>query len=122
MQLNLGRGTLEQLERELLPVALGHPQKPLYRRLLVDVYGAMAFPLVQRVRYGGAEEAAAARDALTKMGARSVKPLLDALGDESQQQQNIAIEVLAFVENRNAGPSLFAFAQAMRSRRCACEP
>jgi cellulose synthase operon protein C len=110
MQLNLGRGTLEQLERELLPVALGHPQKPLYRRLLVDLYGAMAFPLVQRVRYSGPQEAASAREQLTKMGARAVKPLLDALVDENQQQQNIAIEVLAFVENKNAGPSLFAFA------------
>lgn len=110
MQLNLGRGTLEQLERELLPVALGHPQKPLYRRLLVDLYGAMAFPLVQRVRYGAPQEASSARDQLTKMGARAVKPLLDALSDENQQQQTIAIEVLAFVENKNAGPSLFAFA------------
>jgi HEAT repeat protein len=110
MQLNLGRGTLEALERELLPVALGHPQKPLYRRLLVDLYGAMAFPLVQRVRYGNAQEASSARDTLTKMGARAVKPLLDALGDDNQQQQTIAIEVLAFVENKNAGPSLFAFA------------
>jgi HEAT repeat protein/predicted Zn-dependent protease len=110
MQLNLGRGTLEQLERELLPVALGNPQKPLYRRLLVDLYGAMAFPMVQRVRYGTAQEAAAARESLTKMGARAVKPLLDALGDDNQQQQTIAIEVLAFVENKNAGPSLFAFA------------
>jgi cellulose synthase operon protein C len=110
MQLNLGRDTLESLERELLPVALGHPQKALYRRLLVDLYGAMAFPLVQRVRYGAPEEAVGARQALTKIGTRAVKPLLDALSDENQQQQLIAIEVLAFVENRNAGPSLFAYA------------
>lgn len=110
MQLNLGRGTLESLEKELLPVTLGHPQKPLYRRLLVDLYGAMTFPLVQRVRYGTPQESADARTALTRIGARSVKPLLDALGDEALQQQTIAIEVLAFVENKNAGPSLFAFA------------
>jgi tetratricopeptide (TPR) repeat protein/HEAT repeat protein len=110
MQLNLGRGTLEALERELLPVTLGHPQKPLYRRLLVDVYGAMAFGLVQRVRYGAPSEADAARAQLAKIGARAIKPLLDALADDSQQQQTIAIELLAFVENRNAGPALFAYA------------
>lgn len=121
MQLNLGRGTLESLERELLPVVLGHPQKPLYRRLLVDVYGAMAFPWVRRVRYGTAQEALAAKQALAKVGTRAVKPLLDALSDDSQQQQMTAIELLAFVENRNAGPALFAYAtgsadQALRVR------
>ena len=110
MQINLGRGTLETLERELLPVALGHPQKHVYRRLLVDLYGAMTFPLVQRVRYASDKEAEAARADLAKIGTRAVKPLLDALTDDNQAQQLIAIEVLAFVQNRSAAPALFAFA------------
>ena len=110
MQINLGRGTLETLERELLPVALGHPQKHVYRRLLVDLYGAMTFPLVQRVRYGTDKEAEAARTDLARIGTRAVKPLLDALTDDNQAQQLIAIEVLAFVQNRSAAPALFAFA------------
>jgi tetratricopeptide (TPR) repeat protein/HEAT repeat protein len=110
MQLNLGKGTLEVLERELLPAALGNPQKRVYRRLLVDLYGAMTFPLVQRVRYGSGQEAASAREELVKIGTRAVKPLLDALGDDNQAQQLIAIEVLAFVQNRSAAPALFAFA------------
>jgi tetratricopeptide (TPR) repeat protein/HEAT repeat protein len=110
MQLNLGKGTLEVLERELLPAALGNPQKRVYRRLLVDLYGAMTFPLVQRVRFGTDAEASTARTELTKIGTRAVKPLLDALADENQAQQLIAIEVLAFVQNRSAAPALFAFA------------
>ncbi len=110
MQINLGRGTLETLERELLPVALGNPQKRVYRRLLVDLYGAMTFPLVQRVRYGTEKEAEAARTELARIGTRAVKPLLDALSDDNQAQQLIAIEVLAFVQNRSAAPALFAFA------------
>jgi hypothetical protein len=76
MQLNLGKGTLESLERELLPVALGNPQKSVYRRLLVEIYGAMAFPLVHSARLGDPSAAAQARAKLATIGARAVKPLL----------------------------------------------
>ena len=34
MQINLGKGTLESLEQDLLPVAIGNPRKTIYRRLL----------------------------------------------------------------------------------------
>jgi tetratricopeptide (TPR) repeat protein len=112
MQVNLGKGTLAELERELLPVAVGNPQKTIYRRLLVELYGAMTFPLVQKLR--GAEPrspaAAAARAELGRIGARAVKPLLDALADEKESQQKIAIEVLAYVENKSAGPALYNYA------------
>ncbi len=50
MQINLGKGTLEELERDLLPLAIGNPQKPIYRRLLVEIYGTLSFGLVQRVK------------------------------------------------------------------------
>ena len=112
MQVNLCKGTLESLERELLPVAVGNPQKSIYRRLLVEMYGAMTFPLVQKLR--GADPrsaaAAAARAELGKIGARAVKPLLDALADDKESQQKIAIEVLAYVENKSAGPALYNYA------------
>ncbi len=125
MQLNLGRGALETLERELLPVAVGNPQKTVYRRLLVELYGAMTFPLVQKVRAASArgggpkEAAAAARAELARIGARAVKPLLDALADDKEAQQKVAIEVLAYVENKSAGPALYNFAtgQADKSLR-----
>jgi hypothetical protein len=39
-----------------------------------------------------------------------VKPLLDALADDKEAQQKIAIEVLAYVENKSAGPALYNFA------------
>ncbi|WP_437837505.1 tetratricopeptide repeat protein [Sorangium sp. So ce1153] len=110
MQVNLGRGSLEVLERELLPVAVGNPQKPLYRRLLVELYGAMTLPLMQKVRGEGRAASAGARAELAKIGARAVKPLLDALADEKESQQKIAIEVLAYVENKSAGPALYNFA------------
>ncbi len=110
MQINLGRGTLESLEQDLLPMAIGEPQKPIYRRLLVEIYGSLTFGLVQRVRHGSADDAAAARAALARIGSRAVKPLLDALADPDVSQQRIAIDVLAYVQNRNAALPLFAYA------------
>ncbi len=110
MQINLGKGTLESLEKELLPVALGNPQKPIYRRLLVEIYGAMAFPLVHQARSQDPAEAKQARAQLAKIGERAVKPLLDALGDDRDTQQRIAIELLAHIQNKSAGPALFVYA------------
>jgi len=110
MQINLGKGTLETLEQDLLPVAIGNPRKTIYRRLLVELYGAMAFPLIQAVRHGQPAEAEAARKTLSTIGTRAVKPLLDALADEKEAQQRIAVDLLAFVQNKSAGPALFAFA------------
>jgi tetratricopeptide (TPR) repeat protein/HEAT repeat protein len=110
MQINLGRGTLESLEQDLLPLAIGNPQRPIYRRLLVEIYGSLTFALVQRVRHGSARESGDARAALARIGGRAVKPLLDALADQDVSQQRIAIDVLAYVQNRNAAPPLFAFA------------
>jgi HEAT repeat protein len=109
-QINLGRGTLESLEQDLLPLAIGQPQRPIYRRLLVEIYGSLTFGLVQRVRHSTPEEAEDTRAALARIGARAVKPLLDALADQDVAQQRVAIDVLGYVQNRNAAPPLFAFA------------
>ncbi|HSU41425.1 MAG TPA: tetratricopeptide repeat protein, partial [Polyangiaceae bacterium] len=112
VQLNLGRGTLESLEREILPLALANPERPLFRRLLVEIYGAIAYPLVHRVRTGSAAEAEEARRALAKLGDRAVKPLLDALADERASQQQVAITLLSHVASKSAGPSLVAYAKS----------
>jgi tetratricopeptide (TPR) repeat protein/HEAT repeat protein len=110
MQINLGKGTLESLEQDLLPMAIGEPQRPIYRRLLVEIYGSLTFGLVQRVRHGTAHDAEDARTVLGHIGSRAVKPLLDALADQDTSQQRIAIDVLAYVQNKNAAVPLFAFA------------
>ena len=110
MQINLGQGTLDQLEQDLLPLAIAMPQKPIYRRLLVEIYGNMAFGLVQRVRHGHGKDADDARATLAKVGGRAVKPLLDALADPDVGQQRIAIDVLGYVQNKNAALPLFSYA------------
>jgi tetratricopeptide (TPR) repeat protein len=110
MQINLGKGTLESLEQDLLPLSIGNPQRPTYRRLLVEIYGSMTFGLVQRVRHGDKAEADDARAALARVGARAMKPLLDALADQDTGQQRIAIDVLGYVQSKNAALPLFAYA------------
>ncbi len=110
MQINLGKGTLESLEQDLLPLAIGNPQKKIYRRLLVEIYGSLTFALVQRVKHGSGKDADDARAALQRIGGRAVKPLLDALADGDAGQQRVAIDVLGYVQNKNASAALFAFA------------
>lgn len=110
MQINLGNGTLESLEQELLPLAIGNPQKKVYRRVLVEIYGNLTFALVQRVKHGAGKDAEEARAMLERVGGRAVKPLLDALADGDAGQQRVAIDVLGYVQNKNASPALFAFA------------
>jgi len=110
MQINLGKGTLPSLEQDLLPLAIGNPQKTIYRRLLVEIYESLTFGLVQRIRHGNAKDAEEAKVALARIGQRAVKPLLDALADADEGQQKVAIDVLAYVQNKNAAPALFSFA------------
>ncbi len=107
--INQKRGTLEVLETELLPIALGNPQKVVYRRLLVEVYANMTLPLIAKMKAGGSD-AEESHAKLRKIGQRGVQPLIDALSDPDPGQQRTAIEILAFVENKSAGAPLFAFA------------
>ena len=108
----IAKGTLESLEQDLLPIAIGNPQKNIYRKLLVEIYGTLTFGLVQRVKHGSGKDADEARATLARIGARAVKPLLDALVDQDAGQQRIAIDVLAYVQNKNAGLPLLSFAQS----------
>lgn len=110
MQINLAGGTLSALEQELLPIALSNPQKPVYRRLLVEIYGALAFPLVERLENPDPKVQQEARAELRQIGQRAVKPLLDALSDQRDTQQRVAIELLTVLENKSATAALFAYA------------
>jgi HEAT repeat protein len=78
--------------------------------MLIDIYRNLTFGLVQRIRHGAGKDVEDARAALARVGQRAVKPLLDALADGDTEQQRVAIDVLGYVENKNAGPALFAFA------------
>ena len=124
MQIHMGSGTLETLEQDLLPLTIANPRKLLYRKLLLDIYGSLTFELVQRARFGSPADAIEARRTLAGIGARAIKPLLDALLDNEGGQQRTAIEALGFVSNRNAAIPLFTYAtgnadQALRVKAMA---
>ncbi|MEM9070460.1 MAG: tetratricopeptide repeat protein, partial [Myxococcota bacterium] len=110
VQVHLGEGTLEELERDLLPLALGHPRRPIFRRLLVELYDSLAGSWIQQAR-GSGDEAAAARASLDRLGVRAIKPLLEALADDDPSQQRIAVDVLGHLGNENAAGPLLAMAE-----------
>lgn len=110
LQFNLGQGSSQALERDLLPLALDRPDRPVYRRLLVELYGALAYPLLHRAGSDNAESAAQAEAQLRELGERAVKPLLDALSDPQQAQQETATTLLMFVANPTAARALLAYA------------
>ena len=62
------------------------------------------------VSIGSASNAGTSIPAEPPVGGRAVKPLLDALSDPDVGQQKVAIDVLSYIENKNAGPALFSYA------------
>lgn len=110
MQMQLQGERLHRLEGDLLPLALGNPQRPIYRRLLIEVYDALTRPLQQQVLSPDQPTAQAARRKLASIGQRAVKPLLDTLSDTESQQQQIALLLLSVLKNKDAAPALLRYA------------
>jgi tetratricopeptide (TPR) repeat protein/HEAT repeat protein len=111
MQIHLGAGTLEELEREILPLALAHPDRPIYRRIVVEIDDALTAPLLVRARRAG-PEGEAARAQLRRLGARALKPMLEALRDQDPAQRRTALAVLGFLGNPAAAGPLLALAES----------
>ncbi len=110
IQINLGAGTLADLERDLLPLTLANPQRPVYRRVAVELYDAYAGPLTVRARRAGAD-AEAVRAELRQIGTRGIKPLLEALADQDPAQRRVALDILGDLGNPSAAAPLLALAE-----------
>ena len=111
IQLNVGAPGLAELETELLPLALGHVQRPVYRRLLIELYDAYLRPLSEQAAQSG-PLGAAARAELAAIGRRAIKPLLEALSDADPGQRRIAVDLLGHVDNPAAVLPLLSAAEA----------
>jgi tetratricopeptide (TPR) repeat protein len=111
MQIHLGAGTLEVLEQELLPLTLANPQRPVLRRLVVELYQVLVPPLAQAAQRAGAT-GEAARSSLARVGTRALKPLLEALADPDPAQKTAAVALLGAVGNPNAAGPLLALAES----------
>ncbi len=104
-------GQLLDLERELIPLAFTYTHKKTYRITLVKLYAR----LVPRLAFEKAldpdpKRRKRAAQLLFQIGQRALKPLLEALSERKGTQQNIAIDVLGHLGNKNAAPPLVRLA------------
>ncbi len=110
LQIHLGDGSLEVLEQELLPLALRSTRRPIFRRLLVELYGPLVSGWI-RAAQGDGVRAAEAQENLRGLGTRALKPLLEALADSDPAQNEVAVGLLGYLENPNAAGPLLAIAE-----------
>ena len=105
-------GTLGDLEKVLSPLAFMMAHKPVYRRVLVRLYLRYVPTLVERIHHGNDEVKKASRAELDRIGAHGLRPLLEALRDEKDvNQQRIAVQVLGHLGNKGAAPPLVHMAR-----------
>lgn len=102
-------GTLGELEKELAPLAFVFAQKPIYRRVLVELWDRAVPPLATRAAAGDA----AAQAELRRIGEEGLKPLLEALADpEDATQPELAVRLLGLVGNKAASAPLLRLASS----------
>jgi tetratricopeptide (TPR) repeat protein/HEAT repeat protein len=105
-------GTLGELEKVLSPLSFMMSHKPVYRRVLVDLYLRYVPQLDNHLRHGTDDVRKAARGELDRIGAHGLRPLLEALRDEKEvAQQRIAVQVLGNLGNKGAAAPLVHMAR-----------
>ena len=104
--------TLGELEKVLSPLSFMMAHKPVYRRVLVDLYLRYVPRLVEREKHGSDEVKKAARAELVRIGGHGLQPLLEALRDEKELgQQRVAVAVLGHLGNKGAAAPLVHMAR-----------
>ncbi len=104
--------TLGELEKVMSPLSFMMAHKPVYRRVLVRLYLRYVPRLVERIHHGNDEIKRSARAELERVGAHGLRPLLEALRDEKDvNQQRIAVQVLGHLGNKGAAPPLVHMAR-----------
>lgn len=104
--------TLGELEKVLSPLSFMMAHKPIYRRVLVELYLRYVPRLVERAKHGSDEVRQAARAELTRIGGHGLQPLLEALRDEKEtSQQRVAVAVLGHLGNKGAAAPLVHMAR-----------
>ena len=104
--------TLGELEKVIAPLSFTLSHKPVYRRILVDLYLRYVPRLADRARRGPPEIKQAVQEELSRLGAHGLKPLLEALNDDKDVgQQQVAVEVLGHLGNKGAAAPLVHLAR-----------
>jgi HEAT repeat protein/tetratricopeptide (TPR) repeat protein len=104
--------SLGELEKVISPLSFMMAHKQVYRRVLVDLYLRYVPRLVDRERHGTPEIKKAARAELVRVGGHGLQPLLEALRDEKDtNQQRVAVAVLGHLGNKGAAQPLVRMAR-----------
>nr|HEX4317116.1 tetratricopeptide repeat protein [Kofleriaceae bacterium] len=104
--------TLGELEKVIAPLSFMMSHKPVYRRVLVDLYLRYVPRLVERERHGTDDIKKSVRVELDRIGAHGLRPLLEALRDEKDaNQQRAAVKVLGHLGNKGAAAPLVHLAR-----------
>jgi tetratricopeptide (TPR) repeat protein len=104
--------TLGELEKVLSPLSFMMAHKPVYRRVLVDLYLRYVPRLVEREHHGNDEVKKAMRAELDRIGKHGLRPLLEALRDDKDaNQQRSAVKVLGHLGNKGAAAPLVHLAR-----------
>ncbi|MFU8803565.1 MAG: HEAT repeat domain-containing protein [Bradymonadaceae bacterium] len=97
-------GRLFELEGQISPLLYRSPPRPVYRRILLELYGRASRPLVFETRYGVAEAQREAARSLEEMGQRALPLLIDALQSEDINQRSSALRMLTDWTTTPAAP------------------
>jgi tetratricopeptide (TPR) repeat protein len=104
--------SLGELEKVVSPLSFMMAHKPVYRHVLVELYLRYVPRLVERVRHGNDEIRKSAHAELERIGEHGLRPLLEALRDEKDlNQQRIAVQVLGHLGNKGAAAPLVHMAR-----------
>lgn len=106
MELAEADGRLEEIEMEFSPLLFSARSKPVYRKLILELYEQMVTPLVTELRYGMAENQEETKKKVDKMARQALPALTDALQSDDVGQRATAIRLLGDLQAGPAAPTL----------------
>ncbi len=95
-------GRLEEVEDDFYNLVYKTPPRPVYRKIMLELYDRMSNPYVARDRYGVPTERADAAAQLDAIGGRALPILIDALNAEEVGQRVLAVRLLGDLRQPNA--------------------
>lgn len=87
-------GRLEEVEEDFYSLVYRTPPRPVYRKIMLEIYDRLSHPYVVQDRYGAMRDRSAASSQLEAIGARALPVLVDALTAEDVGQRALAVRLL----------------------------
>lgn len=97
---------LEEIETEFFPLVYRSPAKPVYRKVLLEVYDRMTMPYVTHERFGVSEGRKDVQRLLSEIGSRALPVLVDSLQGNDVAVRATAIRLIGDLRQVNATVAL----------------